>query len=77
MLSPGDVLLLCSDGFHGALPATEFARLVSHASHMESAAQQLVALANERDGGDNISVQLIRVLGIERVGMYRGRPYRL
>ena len=38
---------------------------------------KLVALANERDGSDNISVQVIRVRGVERVGMYRGRPYRL
>jgi hypothetical protein len=36
-----------------------------------------VALANERDGGDNISIQLIRVKSVERVGMYRGRPYKL
>jgi len=36
-----------------------------------------VALANEKDGGDNVSVQLIRILSVERVGMYRGRPYKL
>ena len=36
-----------------------------------------VALANEKDGGDNVSVQLIRVRDIERMGMYRGRPYKL
>ena len=34
-------------------------------------------IANERDGRDNISVQLIRVRSVERVGMYRGRPYKL
>ena len=38
---------------------------------------KLVALANERDGSDNVSVQLIRVRSVERVGMYRGRPYKL
>ena len=36
-----------------------------------------VALANERDGSDNVSLQLIRVRAVERVGMYRGRPYKL
>jgi PPM family protein phosphatase len=36
-----------------------------------------VALANQRDGSDNITVQIIRVLGVERMGMYRGRPYKL
>jgi len=34
-------------------------------------------LAKERDGGDNISIQLIRIRDVERMGMYRGRPYKL
>ena len=37
----------------------------------------LVDVAKDRDGSDNISVQLIRIRTVERVGMYRGRPYRL
>jgi hypothetical protein len=37
----------------------------------------LVDIANLRDGSDNVRVQLIRVRGVERVGMYRGRPYKL
>ena len=44
---------------------------------LEAAAQKLVALANERDGGDNVSVQLVRIRSVERVGMYRGRLYKL
>ena len=56
---------------------SEIARLVTHGANLETSAQKLVALANERDGSDNISVQLIRVRGVERVGMYRGRPYKL
>jgi serine/threonine protein phosphatase PrpC len=40
-------------------------------------ARELVSLARDKDGSDNISVQLIRVKNVERVGMYRGRPYRL
>ena len=43
----------------------------------ERAARRLVELANERDGSDNVSAQLIRVRSVERVGMYRGRPYKL
>ncbi len=74
---PGDVLVLCSDGLHGALPASEMAHVVSHGADLNATAQKLVAIANERDGSDNISVQLIRVRSVERVGMYRGRPYRL
>ena len=35
-----------------------------------------MALANQRDGSDNVSVQLIRIHDVERTGMYRGRPYK-
>jgi serine/threonine protein phosphatase PrpC len=73
----GDVLLLCSDGLYGALPTPEIAHLVSHAADLNAAAEKLVAIAKERDGSDNISAQLIRVRDVERVGMYRGRPYKL
>jgi len=74
---PGDVFLLCSDGLHGSVENGDIAGIVTRAARLQDAASSLVALANERDGGDNISVQLIRVRGVERVGMYRGRPYRL
>jgi len=53
------------------------ARSVSEHADLTAAAQTLVELANQRDGSDNISVQLIRIRSVERVGMYRGRPYRL
>jgi|SRR5690348_5423887 len=76
-MQAGDMLLLCSDGFHGAVPDHELVRIVERASDLKSAAQDLVACANERDGSDNISIQLIRIRGVERVGMYRGRPYKL
>ncbi len=77
LLLTGDVLLLCSDGLHGLVPASEMANVVSRCADLEAAAQELVSIANQRDGGDNISLQLIRVRGVERVGMYRGRPYKL
>ena len=73
----GDVLVLCSDGLHNAATAPEIASLVSGGARLETAAQELVGIANQRDGSDNISVQLIRVRSVERVGMYRGRPYKL
>jgi serine/threonine protein phosphatase PrpC len=73
----GDVLLLCSDGLHGSVEASEMAALTSHGGDLAAAAKRLVDLANQRDGSDNISLQLIRVRSVERVGMYRGRPYRL
>ena len=62
-----DVLLLCSDGLHDALPVKEVARIASHAGDLSVAAQDMVALANRRDGSDNISIQLIRILGSTRL----------
>jgi protein phosphatase len=76
-LLPGDVLLQCSDGLHGSVDALEIAAMCGHGLDLAAAAEKLVALANERDGSDNISVQLIRVRDVERMGMYRGRPYKL
>jgi protein phosphatase len=73
----GDILLLCSDGLHGAVVASEMAAVCSHGMELRAAAEKLVALANNRGGDDNISVQLIRVRDVERMGMYRGRPYKL
>ena len=73
----GDVLLLCSDGLHGALGSNEIAFTVSRGTDLNGAAQELVASANRQDGSDNVSVQLIAIRNIERIGMYRGRPYKL
>jgi protein phosphatase len=73
----GDVLLLCSDGLHGPVKGQEMGEIVRWNADLPAAAAKLIALANDRDGGDNVSVQLIRVRGVERMGMYRGRPYKL
>ena len=74
---PGDILLLCSDGLHSSVGFPEFASVCGHDVDLAAAARKLVGLANERDGSDNISVQLIRIRDVERMGMYRGRPYKL
>jgi protein phosphatase len=74
---PGDVLLLCCDGLYHSVEASEMAAVAGHGADLNAAAQRLVDIANDRDGSDNISVQLIRVRSVERVGMYRGRPYKL
>jgi len=77
LLLGGDLLVLCSDGLHNAVSGSDMARAFGVASDLQAGAQNLVDLANERDGGDNISVQVVRARSVERVGMYRGRPYRL
>ncbi len=73
----GDMLVTCSDGLHGAVTSSEIAAIVRPEADLQKAARRLVDLANLQDGGDNVSVQLVRVRGVERVGMYRGRPYKL
>lgn len=73
----GDVLVLCSDGLHASVSGSEMAAVTGHGGDFASAARRLVEIANQRDGSDNISLQLVRVRSVERVAMYRGRPYRL
>ena len=74
---PDDVLVLCSDGLHGPVGAAEIAEIVAHNKDLDTMARKLVQLANDRDGGDNVSVQVIRIRNVESMGMYRGRPYKL
>jgi len=74
---PNDVLLLCSDGLHGELPTSIMEKIISANPDLNKAAEKLVAAANLAGGHDNVSVQLIRILAVERMGLYRGRPYRM
>jgi protein phosphatase len=76
-LLAGDVLVLCTDGLHDEMSETELAAIVSQDKKIEEIARELVARAVEIDGNDNTTAQVIRVRSVERVGMYRGRPYRL
>lgn len=73
----GDLFLLCSDGLHHSVNASDIVDLAAHEPDLEQITGSLVSLAKKRDGSDNISAQLIRIRGVERVGMYRGRHYRL
>ncbi len=74
---PGDILLLCTDGLHGSVPDKLILQVLLQHSRLERAAEALIQAANDAGGPDNISVQLIRVKSVERMGLYRGRPYRL
>jgi protein phosphatase len=76
-LIPGDVLVLCTDGLHDELSEQAIAEIASQQKPAEEIARELVARAVEIDGNDNTTAQVIRVRGVEQVGMYRGRPYRL
>jgi serine/threonine protein phosphatase PrpC len=55
----------------------QITHIITHNTDLNMAARELVGTANRQDGSDNTSVQLIRIRSIERMGMYRGRPYKL
>lgn len=58
-LTPGDVLILCSDGLTKYVDDKEIAQALQLES-AEKSARKLIAMANERGGADNISVAIIR-----------------
>jgi len=58
-LLPGDALLLCSDGLTNQVEDHEILETVVAATPQE-AAEQLISLAKERGGPDNITVQIIK-----------------
>jgi len=59
-LHPGDGFLLCSDGLHGYFPEEELADRFG-AAPAEVLAGELVTLANERGGRDNITAVVVSV----------------
>lgn len=59
--TPGDRLLLCSDGLTGHVTDAEILAAVQDGDP-EAGVQQLVDLANERGGQDNITVLVVRAL---------------
>jgi protein phosphatase len=59
----GDVLVLCSDGLSGQVKKDEIAKVVSSTTDLSSVCDQLIALANERGGPDNITVVVARFDG--------------
>lgn len=60
----GDVVLLCSDGLSAMVPDALIAQTLCQADRaaLQSVAERLVALGNERGGSDNITVILARYL---------------
>ena len=61
-LQAGDRFLLCSDGLHDLVADEEIGRVVAGAGDEHAACEQLIALAKERGGHDNITVGLVRVV---------------
>lgn len=58
-LEAGDYLLMCSDGLHGKISDAEISKITSDKGL--DAARELLDLANDRGGEDNITVVIIAV----------------
>jgi PPM family protein phosphatase len=59
---PGDRYLICSDGLVDEVSDEDIARIITAAPDPQTAADALVAAANEAGGRDNISVVVVEVL---------------
>jgi protein phosphatase len=62
-LRRGDILLMCSDGLSGQVKNDDMLRIVSAAPDLVAACKQLIDLANERGGPDNITCIIARFGG--------------
>jgi PPM family protein phosphatase len=58
----GDIYLLCSDGLNDMVPDEDIGMTIDTLSaNLRLAAQQLVQMANDNGGRDNVSVILVRI----------------
>ena len=62
-VQPGDIYLLCSDGLNDMVEDEEIQMTLQMlAANLELAATQLIQMANDNGGRDNVSVILVKVL---------------
>ena len=66
-----DTVILCSDGLHACLAEHELRDSVNRMPP-DAAADHLVRLAEKRGSQDNISIQILRVDDVAKIGYYRG-----
>jgi len=70
----GDYLIQCTDGLYGHVTEPEMLDIITTASPSE-ACRQMIALAEERNTDDNLSVQVVQIEKVERVLYHMGVPY--
>lgn len=63
-LEPGDVILLCSDGLHGAVDDTTLAQIATNQKDIQIATRQMVDVALERGSRDNVTALLVSFDGV-------------
>ena len=76
-VQPGDIFVLCSDGIHNGVTDADMLRMVSKGGDLKKMGEQIAQYAMDKDGRDNVTVMIVRVHDVERIGMYRGRPYKI
>ncbi|HJZ78391.1 MAG TPA: protein phosphatase 2C domain-containing protein [Vicinamibacterales bacterium] len=59
-LVDGQTIMLCTDGLHGALKDRDVAAVLRSEADLDRAAAQLVEMAVQRDGKDNVTVAFAR-----------------
>ncbi|WP_284140113.1 MULTISPECIES: Stp1/IreP family PP2C-type Ser/Thr phosphatase [unclassified Virgibacillus] len=64
----GDKLLLCSDGLTDKVEDEELFTFIQEATDLKTAGQQMIQLANERGGEDNVSLVMIQHISSEKAG---------
>jgi serine/threonine protein phosphatase PrpC len=60
-LATGDILLICTDGLHGLVNDQEMLATASTLDPVETC-KELVRMAKERGGFDNITVQILKIV---------------
>lgn len=65
-LQPDDLVLICSDGLTEMVSAEQIAQLLVEESQPEPACRQLVAMANQAGGKDNITVVIARYAHLQQ-----------
>jgi protein phosphatase len=60
-VEPGDVYLLCSDGLSGMIKDAQILELFLLSDDLQDACENLIALANEAGGSDNITAVAVRI----------------
>lgn len=74
-LAPGDRFLLCSDGLHNAVAFKEIEKVLGDGNNPEDAARQLLSLALDRGGRDNITIIVAYLPALTVVsGKTSGKP---
>jgi len=67
-IKKNDLFLLCSDGLTKTISDDEIKQtLLSQENNLDEAVSALINLANKKDGSDNITVSLVKILEVDNI----------